>query len=239
MVAMTVTTPAVTGNGRALGDCSALGGRGFAAVLFDLDGTLVDSTPAVERSWLVWAGEFGVDPQVLADTHGKPTARMVGELIAPEQQDQALARIDQLELDDLEGIEVLPGAAEALAALDDQHRAIATSCSTALMQARITASGLERPAVVVTSTVVRHGKPDPEPYLLAAELLGVRIEDCLVVEDAPAGLRSGRAAGATTLAVVTTTPAEALDADAVVADLSQVRFCQDQGEITVVPADQA
>jgi sugar-phosphatase len=196
----------------------------FEAVLFDMDGTLIDSTPAVVRAWTTWAIEMGLTAEQLGRHHGVPSAGVVRAVLPPERHAAAIARINELELADVGDIVVLPGAAEALKALAEAKNAIATSCNAPLAQARIRAAGLVPPSTVVTADDVRHGKPDPEPFLLAAERLGVDPRRCLVVEDAPMGLRAARAAGCFTLAVVTTTPREALDADAVVDDLAAVEF---------------
>jgi sugar-phosphatase len=206
---------------------SALAGRRFAAVLFDMDGTLVDSTPAVVRSWLRWAEEEGIDPRRLDGSHGRPSAQIVAALVPPERLVHSLARIDALELADTEGVVLLPGAAASLAALPAGRQAIATSCTRPLAAARIAAAGVRAPAVVVTADDVEHGKPDPAPYLLAARRLGVDAADCLVVEDAPSGLVSARAAGCATLAVSTTHEAGELDADVVVGTLADVSWDAD------------
>ena len=198
--------------------------RRYAAVLFDMDGTLVDSTAAVIRSWVVWARLEGVDPVRLQGYHGVPAAQIVADLVEAERVAGALARIDALELADVEGVVPLPGALEALAGLHPQRHAIVTSCAGPLAEARLAAAGLPRPGVVVTADDVERGKPDPAPYLLGARLLGVDPADCLVVEDAPSGLASARAAGCGTLAVTTTHLAGELDADVVVGDLSEVTW---------------
>lgn len=207
-----------------LGALGSLEGRDFAAVLFDMDGTLIDSTPVVVRSWLRWADEEGVDPHRLAGFHGIPSRAIAERLLPAERVDAAVERIDAIELGDTDGMSVLPGAVEALEALRPAHCAIATSCSTPLARVRIRATGLPAPEVVVTATDVERGKPHPDPYLLAARRLGVDPTRCLVVEDAPGGLEAARAAGCATLAVSTTTNRADLVADAVVDDLSDVRF---------------
>jgi sugar-phosphatase len=212
-----------------------LDGRPFAAVVFDMDGTLIDSTTVVVRSWLRWAQEHGVDPRRLEGFHGVPAAAIVAELLPRHRHDDAVARITEIELADTDGIDVLPGAAEALAALAPDHSAIATSCTAPLAAARIAASGLVAPRVLVTADDVERGKPHPDPFLLAAQRLGVDPADCLVVEDAPGGLQAARAAGCATLAVTTTTEREALVADAVVTDLSQVVFTRTASQVSLSP----
>ena len=201
-----------------------LRGRAFAAVIFDMDGTLIDSIPVVIRSWLRWAQEHGLEPERLQGFHGVPAAAIVADLLPPHRQESALSRINELELADTEGITVLPGAAEALAALGPGQCAIATSCSTPLAAVRIEATGLRVPRVVVTADDVERGKPHPDPFLLAAERLGVDAAQCLVVEDAPGGLTAARAAGCATLAVTTTTPRHELVADVIVENLADVIF---------------
>jgi mannitol-1-/sugar-/sorbitol-6-phosphatase len=211
-----------------------LSDRRFAAVLFDMDGTLIDSTPVVVRSWVTWALERGIPPERLDGHHGVPAAQIVRGLVPEADVEAAIARINALEIADVDGITVLPGAAEALAALPESRRAIVTSCTTPLAEARIRATGLLAPSVVVTADHVSTGKPDPAPYLLGARRLGVDPADCLVVEDAPSGLVAARAAGAATLAVTTTTPAERLEADVVVGTLADVRFTADEDGVRVL-----
>ena len=201
-----------------------LADRVFSGVIFDMDGTLIDSTPAVVRAWSTWMREFGLDPEQVGRHHGMPSAQVVRSLLAEDQQVEAIRRIDELELADVDDIVVLPGAAEALRALRSAPNAIATSCTQALAQARIAAAQLVPPSVLVTVNDVRHGKPAPDPFLEAARRLGVDPRECLVVEDAPKGLEAAHAAGCATLAVVTTTAREDLHADAVVDDLSDVVF---------------
>jgi sugar-phosphatase len=212
--------------------------RDFGAVLFDMDGTLVDSTPNVVRSWVRWAQEEGIDPRRLAGFHGVPSRSIVEHLLPAERVEAAVTRIDALELADTDGITVLPGALEALKALADEpdRCAIATSCTVPLARARITATAIPAPRDVVTADDVDRGKPHPDPYLLAAQRLGVDPRDCLVVEDAPGGLESARAAGCATLALTTTTAPADLFADAVVATLAEVTFTVAGGRVRLSPA---
>ncbi|HZL75643.1 MAG TPA: HAD-IA family hydrolase [Propionibacteriaceae bacterium] len=196
----------------------------FEAVIFDLDGTLIDSTPAVLRSWATWAEEYGLPPMDSVRHHGVPSEAVVRAVIPEDLHEAAMRRISELEIADLHDIVVLPGAVEALSSIARAKNAIATSCTLPLAKARIAAAQLVPPSVLVTADDVTHGKPHPEPFLKAARRLGVDPGRCLVVEDAPKGIEAAQAAGCFTLAVVTTTPRELLDADAVVADLSEIRF---------------
>lgn len=210
----------------------------FAAVLFDMDGTLIDSIPVVLRSWLRWAREEGVDPHRLAGFHGVPARAIAEKLLPPERVAEAVARIDAIELADTDGITILPGAVDALAALRPAHCAIATSCTAPLARVRIAATGLPAPEVLVTASDVTRGKPYADPYLLAARRLGVDPAQCLVVEDAPGGLEAARAAGCATLAVTTTTDPAELIADAVVDHLGLVRFALADGRVRISCAEE-
>jgi sugar-phosphatase len=196
----------------------------FEAVIFDLDGTLIDSTPAVLRAWSAWESEYGLAPMDLLLNHGTPSASVVRTRLPEHLQEAAMRRITELEMANLYDVVVLPGATEALASLVGAKNAIATSCTVPLADARIAAARLVPPSVLVTVDDVVHGKPHPEPFLEAARRLDADPRRCLVIEDAPMGLEAAKAAGCFTLAVVTTTPREALDADAIVTDLSEVRF---------------
>lgn len=188
-------------------------GRTFDAILFDMDGTLISSIEAVDRSWARWGREHGLGDEFRI-AHGTPARSLVERLVPPEEVETALARVTEIELSDTEDVRALPGTTELLTSLPRDRHAIVTSCTRDLAAVRITASGITAPDVVVTADDVTHGKPDPEPFRRGAELLGVPPERCLVVEDAPAGLASGRAAGCATLAVAGTHPLDELDADA-------------------------
>lgn len=199
----------------------------FAGVLLDLDGTLVDSIAAVERNWSTWSEEYGVDPRRLRTFHGVTARGVIAQLLPEDRHDEAYERILELEVNDVDGIEVLPGAAELLTRLDAAGvpTAIVTSGGRPLAEARLRATGLPHPPVVVTADDVTRGKPHPDPWLLGAERLRVDPADCLVVEDAPAGLTAARAAGCRALVAVATTmgPAELGGADLVVTDLTALR----------------
>src|SRR2546421_6801861 len=174
-------------------------------VLFDLDGVLVDSTPAVARVWAGWAHEHGFDPdEVVKKAHGRPSISTIRELLPHADHAAEDREVERREIDDVDGVIPLPGAMELLQALPLRRWAIVTSCTRPLAGVRIGAAGLPKPRHLVTSTDVKHGKPDPEPYLKGAQLLGVPASECIVVEDAPAGIRAGKAAGARVIALRTT-----------------------------------
>jgi sugar-phosphatase len=185
-------------------------------ILSDLDGVLVDSGDAVERVWREWAAEQGLDPdEVGRASHGVP-ARQVIARVAPHLPVTEAERVDRLHA--ATGGAALPGAVELLRR---ERLAVVTSCSRPLAAARLAASGLPDPAVLITSDDVERGKPHPDPYLAAAAALGADPAECLVIEDAPAGVAAGRAAGMTVWAVTTTHGSdELLGADRVAGDLT-------------------
>lgn len=211
-------------------DVGALTSRTFAAVLFDMDGTLINSIAAVERSWREWARLESVDLADVGNFHGTPSRQIVERLVPADRVEESKQLIDSLELSDTSGVVILPGAEAALAALAGpnttgrHYAAIVTSCSRPLAELRLEATGLPAPDIVVTASDVAIGKPDPAPFLAAARRCGVDPNDCLVVEDAPAGIRSGKAAGAATLGVLTSSGADELAADGIARDLDAVRF---------------
>jgi mannitol-1-/sugar-/sorbitol-6-phosphatase len=197
-------------------------------VLFDLDGVLVDSTPAVARVWTIWANKHGFVPEeVVRQAHGRPSIATIRGLL-PNADHQAENReVERGEIEDTDGVIPLPGALEILQALPQDRWTIATSCTRRLAEVRIRAAGLPIPKHMITSTDVQRGKPDPEPYLKAARLLGFPPADCIVVEDAPAGIRAGKASGARVLALRTTAPDSELTqsgATWIANDLSWLRF---------------
>lgn len=200
--------------------------KGF---LFDLDGTLVDSLPAVERAWVNWAKRRGINPQDVLDfIHGKQAITslrhfMPGESEAAIQQEFLL--LEQVEAQDTDGVTALPGAAALLARLNalDIPWAIVTSGSIPVATARRNAGGLPQPEVFITAEQVKHGKPQPDAYLLGAERLGLAPQDCVVIEDAAAGILSGLAAGCQVIAVNAPTDAPKLDqVDLLLSSLEQI-----------------
>ncbi len=182
-----------------------------AAVLFDLDGVLIDSTPCVTRVWRQWAMEHGLNPdEVVHIAHGRrsiETVRIVTPQLDAELENQ---EIEGREIADTEGITVFDGAADLLRSLPPTRWTIVTSGTRPLATKRLQVAGLPIPERMVTGNDVVNGKPHPEPYLRGAEMLGVPIEECVVLEDAPSGIRAAKAAGASVLAVPTTYPREEL-----------------------------
>jgi mannitol-1-/sugar-/sorbitol-6-phosphatase len=193
---------------------------GADAVLVDLDGTLVDSTAPVRRVWGAFAGRHGLDGEAVHHfAQGRPSRETI-RLVAPHtDHDAEAAAVEKAEVRDTRGVVALPGAAKLLAKVCPL--AIVTSCSTALAEARLRAAGLPLPRVLISSDGLPRGKPDPECFLIAARRLGVDPKRCVVLEDAPAGILAGRAAGATVIALRTThTDAELQDAHAITDNLA-------------------
>ena len=197
-------------------------------ILFDLDGVLVDSTPAVERVWHGWAKEHGFAPEdVVRRAHGRPSMTTIRELLPDGDHEKENSEVERREIADVDGVVPLPGALELLLGLPQEAWTIVTSCTRRLAHVRIAAAGLPVPKMLVTSTDVVRGKPDPEPYRKGAEFLGLAPADCLVVEDAPAGICAGKAAGARVLALRTTSAdaeLQAAGADWIVDNLGAVTF---------------
>jgi sugar-phosphatase len=174
-------------------------------LLFDMDGVLIDSTPAVARVWHRWAVEHGLEPEtVVRMAHGRPSRMTIRELLPNADIDAEDREVERREMEDLDGIVLLPGARQLLDSLPSDCWTIATSCTRPLAEVRLRAAGLPIPKTMITASDVKIGKPHPEPYLKAAAILNCAASDCLVVEDAPAGVLAGRAAGCRVVAFPTT-----------------------------------
>ena len=195
-------------------------------LLFDLDGVLVDSTPAVARVWAWWANEHGFNAdEVVQQAHGRPSMATIRELLPDGDHEAENHEVERREIEDIEDVTALPGALQLLEALPLDRWAIVTSCTRRLAEVRIGAAKLPRPKYLVTSNDVSRGKPDPEPYLKGARILGVPAQECVVFEDAPAGIRAGKAAGARVVALRTTASDAELEeagADWIVNDCSEL-----------------
>ena len=175
-----------------------------AAVLFDMDGTLIDSTAVVEALWLRFCREYGVDASaLLAFSHGRPTRQTLDHFLPhrPAQEREAIAReLEERELGTFDGIVEIPGAADLLASLELPW-AVVTSAPRDLAVRRMVVAGLPLPRVLVPADEVEHGKPAPDGYLRAAAMLDADPAACVVLEDAAAGVRSGLGAGARVVVV--------------------------------------
>jgi mannitol-1-/sugar-/sorbitol-6-phosphatase len=194
------------------------------AVLFDLDGVLVDSAEVVERTWRRWAARHGLDPDaVVRAAHGRrtiETVRMVAPHLAADDEVRALAESESTETD---GVYEVPGARELLQSLPARSWAVVTSGIRPVAELRIRHTKLPTPTVLVTADQVQHGKPHPEGYLTAAARLGVDPTRCIVVEDTPPGIEAAHAAGMGVVAVALTyAPAALQAADAIVSALSRL-----------------
>jgi mannitol-1-/sugar-/sorbitol-6-phosphatase len=177
-----------------------------AALLFDMDGVLINSTPAVARVWRRWAVEHGFNPEeVVPRAHGRPSLTTVREYLPNSDHEAENREVERREIEDVEGVVPLPGALDLLASLPQERWIIVTSCTRALAEVRLRAAGLPLPKKMVTSNDITHGKPHPEPYLKGASLLGFLPAECVVLEDVPAGIRAGKGAGARVIAFRTTT----------------------------------
>ena len=196
-----------------------------SAILFDLDGVLVDSTRAVDREWREWAGRKGVDGDaIMAIAHGVRTIEVIRRVAPHLDAETEAAAIENHEAHDQRGVTVMPGAADLLKAIPAGRWGVVTSGSRLLSQNRLRYCGLPLPEVLVTSDDVTNGKPHPEPYLKGAQGLGFRPEECVVIEDAPAGIESARAGGMRVIGMASTYGAEKLaNADAVVRAFSRIR----------------
>lgn len=207
------------------------------ALLFDNDGTLISSLESVYRCWSRWAKEYGVTEEDFARValHGRPAAEIVADLLPADLVPEAVARIEQLEVADAGGVVALPGTLALLESLPAERWAVVTSASQRLAEARLGQAGI-RPKNLIAADDISRGKPDPEPFLLAAARLGADPARCVVFEDAPVGLAAGRAAGMVTVALATTHRAEELSADIVVPDLSAVSAQAMGGSVEVTVA---
>ncbi len=181
------------------------------AILFDLDGVLIDSSACITRNWQAWAAPHGIDvADIMRVAHGVRSVETIRQVAPHLDAEVEAAQLTALEVADTDGVVAMPGAHALLASLPDGAWTIVTSGNRDLAAARLAAVGLPVPAQMVTADDVTRGKPAPEPYLLGAQRLGVAPERCLVIEDAPAGIQAGRSAGICVLGVASTHTTEDL-----------------------------
>lgn len=187
-----------------------------SAILFDMDGVLIDSTPAVARVWRRFAEEHGLNPEeVVQRAHGRPSIDTVRHYFPDSDHDQMNREVERQEIEDLCGVVALPGSLELLKQLPPEGWNVVTSATRAVAQVRLRAAGLPVPERMITADHIENGKPHPEPYLKAASALGFSAARCVVVEDAPAGIRAGKATGARVIAFPTAVqPSELIRAGA-------------------------
>jgi len=207
------------------------------ALLFDLDGVLIDSTPAVARVWRRWALEHGFNPdEVVSRAHGRPSLTTVREYLPDADHQTENREVERREIEDLEGVIPLPGALELLASLPEDRWTIVTSCTRPLAEVRIKAAGLPLPKKLITSNDITHGKPHPEPFLKGASVLGYPADQCVVFEDVPAGVRAGKSSGARVIAFTNTVKETALQeagADWVLKNCADVRLLDHGRDLTL------
>lgn len=206
-----------------------------AAILFDLDGVLVDSTGSVDRQWRMWAEESNIDPgKVLEIAHGVRTIEVVRKLAPHLDAAAEVVRIEKREAEDHQGVSVMPGAPELLKAIPEGRWCVVTSGTRHLATSRLKLANLPTPKVLVSADDVSRGKPDPEPYLMGASLLGMNPAECLVIEDAPAGIRAAHAGGMKAIGLTSTYPASQLqEANAVVQKLAQIKVGRSNGKLSL------
>ncbi len=175
------------------------------ALLFDMDGVLIDSTPAVARVWRRWALQHGLDPvDVVRRAHGRPSIETVRHYFPTDDHKALDKEVENQEVAELEGIVPLPGSQELLSRLPASAWTVVTSATRVLAEVRLRTAGLPIPSRMITASEISNGKPHPEPYLKAAAALGFPAAECIVLEDVPAGIRAGKSAGAKVIGFPTT-----------------------------------
>ena len=206
-----------------------------SALLFDMDGVLIDSTPAVSRVWRRWALEHHFNPEeVVARAHGRPSITTVREYLPYADAVAENRLVERAEIEDLDGVIPLPGSRELLLSLPPDRWTIVTSSTRPLAEVRLRAAGLAIPKKLITSSDVVNGKPHPEPYEKAAALLGFPISNCIVVEDVPAGIRAGKSAGGRVIAFTSTCKESDLrtaGADWVLRNCADISIVNMEGEL--------
>lgn len=205
------------------------------AILFDLDGVLVDSRECVERTWRHWAAERGLDPElVLREAHGRRTYETIARVAPHLDATVEGARIAASETGETRGLYEIAGARELLGSLPPRSWAIVTSGIRAVAETRIHHMRLPSPPVLIPADEITHGKPHPEGYLTAAQRLAIDPARCIVIEDAPPGIEAARAAGMRAIGVLGTYPPDALvGADVVVSSVAALRVTPRDGRLEI------
>lgn len=208
------------------------------ALLFDMDGTLVDSTRIVVRAWKRWAERHGIPLEALLEfSHGRPAVATMEHFLPGRDHTAALGEMARYEETEFSGIVAVPGAAQVVAAIRTHPWAIVTSAWRTLAEARVQAAGLPLPPVIVPVDEIREGKPNPQGFLRAAERLGVPAPECLVFEDTRPGIEAGLAAGMQVVGLLTTVPAAQLKHRPLVRDFRDVKVQPDGDRLTVAIED--
>ena len=202
-------------------------------LLFDMDGVLISSLGSVERSWQTWAEGHGIDVgETIKTAHGMRAIETVRVLRPDADHTAELKVIEDLEIGDTEGLEVLEGVASILQSLPQKFWTIVTSATERLARSRLAFAGIPVPQHIITADMVTHGKPHPEPYLRGAKILGLAPADCIVIEDSTSGAKAGQAAGCKVLATTFSHTVDQLAAaDWIVESLARV-------SIRILPQDQ-
>ena len=203
-----------------------------SAVLFDLDGVLVDSTPAVERVWRSWADEHGLDPDFVVQwAHGRRSVETIRRVAPALDAPKENLKVERREIEDLEGVRAIEGARDLLAAMPPGQWTVVTSATRELAEARMRHVNLSLPKDAITAELVERGKPHPEPYLKGAALLAFPPSECLVLEDTAAGIASAKTAGMQVVGLTTTYPAHELrEADVIVRSCADIHVEVRRGE---------
>ena len=210
----------------------------YQAFLFDMDGTLITSTAAAERVWTRWAQRHGLDVATFVPTiHGVRAADTIRRQNLPDIDLAAeVAWVERGEIEDVDGVAPIPGAIDFVRRLPPDRWAVVTSATVPLARARLAAAGVTPPGLMITAERVERGKPDPAGYLLAAQTLGFDVADCLVFEDAEAGIKAGEAAGADVVVVTAAWTHPLKNPHPQLADYAQARLAiEDDGRLTFAP----
>jgi sugar-phosphatase len=202
-------------------------------LLFDMDGVLVSSLGSVERSWQTWAERNGLDArETIKTAHGMRAIETMRKMLPDGDHNAELTIVEELEMADTEGLQILDGVLSILEALPQKYWTIVTSATERLARSRLAFAGISVPKRIITADMVSNGKPHPEPYLRGAEILGLAPEDCIVIEDSTSGSKAGHAAGCKVLATTFSHRIDQLTAaDWIVESLAGVK-------ITILPGDQ-